>query len=91
MMLPMLMHLTVQKEEKRHSFWFPLGLLYLLFVPVLIVGSIACLILLAIPATSKQTRSYLPLVKELPSLLSATIGTELAFRSKEKDIEIHIT
>lgn len=90
-MLPMLVHFKVQKEQKQRSYWFPLGLLYLLFVPVLILGAVACLILLAIPATAKQTRSYLPLAKELPSLLSATIGTQLAFRSKEKDIEIHIT
>lgn len=90
-MLPMLLHLKVQGENKPHSFYFPLGLIYLLFVPVLALGAVACLVLLAIPATAKQTRSYLPLVKELPSLLSATIGTQLAFRSKEKDIEIHIT
>ncbi len=70
-MLPMLLHMNVQKEENSRTYYFPLGLIYLLFVPVLALGAIASLVLLAIPATSKQTRSYLPLVKELPTLLSA--------------------
>jgi len=90
-MLPMLLHMKVQKEEKSRTYYFPLGLIYLLFVPVLALGGVAALILLAIPATSKQTRSYLPLVRQLPTLLSASIGTELAFRSNEKEYEIHIT
>jgi len=90
-MLPMLLHMNVQKEEKSRTYYFPLGLIYLLFVPVLALGAIASLVLLAIPATSKQTRSYLPLVKELPTLLSASIGTQLAFRSNEKEYEIYIT
>lgn len=90
-MLPMLLHMKVQKEEKSHTYYFPLGLIYLLFVPVLALGAVAALVLLAIPATSKQTRSYLPLVKELPTLLSSSIGTELAFRSNDKEYEIHIT
>ncbi|MDD2394685.1 MAG: hypothetical protein PHF06_11420 [Sphaerochaeta sp.] len=83
--------MKVQKEEKSRTYYFPLGLIYLLFVPVLALGAVAVLILLAIPATSKQTRSYLPLVRQLPTLLSASIGTELAFRSNEKEYEIHIT
>jgi len=90
-MLPMLLHMNVQKEEKSRTYYFPLGLIYLLFVPVLALGAIASLVLLAIPATSKQTRSYLLLVKELPTLLSASIGTQLAFRSNEKEYEIYIT
>lgn len=90
-MLPMLLHMKVQKEEKSRTYYFPLGLIYLLFVSVLALGAVAVLILLAIPATSKQTRSYLPLVRQLPTLLSASIGTELAFRSNEKEYEIHIT
>jgi hypothetical protein len=83
--------MNVQKEEKSRTYYFPLGLIYLLFVPVLALGAIASLVLLAIPATSKQTRSYLLLVKELPTLLSASIGTQLAFRSNEKEYEIYIT
>ncbi|HBO36985.1 MAG TPA: hypothetical protein DD633_10680 [Sphaerochaeta sp.] len=91
-MLPMLLRMNVQKkEDKSRTYYFPLGLIYLLFVPVLALGAVAALILLAIPATSKQTRSYFPLVRHLPSLLSASIGTELAFRSNEKEYEIHIT
>ena len=89
-MLPMLLDCRVQGEKRPHSFWFPLGLIYLLFVPVLILGAVAYFILLLIPGTARQARSYFPLINALPSLLSAAIGTELAFRSKDKDIEIHI-
>lgn len=89
-MLPMLLHCTVQGERKLHRFWFPLGLIYLLFVPILLLGAVAYVILLLIPGTARQTRSYYPLIKALPSLLSASIGTELSFRSKDKDFEIHI-
>ena len=81
-MLPMLLHL----EVKSHTFYFPLGLLYLLLVPVHLLGAIACLVLLVVPATSRQMRSYIPLIMALPSLLSASIGMQIAYRH----ISIHI-
>ncbi|RFU93862.1 hypothetical protein DYP60_12415 [Sphaerochaeta halotolerans] len=48
-MLPMLLHFRVQGETKPHRFWFSLGLIYLLFVPFLLLGAVAFLVLLIIP------------------------------------------
>ncbi|MGH0052907.1 MAG: hypothetical protein ACQ5SW_05925 [Sphaerochaetaceae bacterium] len=90
-MLPMLLHLKVHGGTTSFGFYIPLGLVYLLLVPILILGAVAILVLLMIPETSKLTRSYLPLIRALPTLLSASIGTEIEVKSDKKDILIHIT
>jgi len=89
-MLPMLLRVKIHDEKKSFGLYVPLGLIYLLFVPILILGAIAFIVLLAIPRTASQARSYLQLVLALPSLLSASIGTEIAVQSNEKDIVIYI-
>ena len=89
-MLPMLLRLKVHDEKTSFGLYLPLGLIYLLFVPILMLGAIACIVLLAIPKTTRQARSYLQLILALPSLLSASIGTEISVQSNEKDIVIHI-
>ncbi|HAF85834.1 MAG TPA: hypothetical protein DCG32_05605 [Sphaerochaeta sp.] len=89
-MLPMLFRVKVQDEKKPFWLYMPLGLVHLLFVPLLILGSIAIVVPLAIPRTARQARPYLQLVLALPSLLSASIGTEIAIQSNEKDIAIYI-
>ncbi|MGB4408222.1 MAG: hypothetical protein WBI82_15290 [Sphaerochaeta sp.] len=89
-MLPMLLRVKVQDEKKPFGLYVPLGLVYLLFGPILILGAIAIMVLLAIPSTARQARSYLKLVLALPSLFSASIGVEIAIQSNEKDIAIYI-
>ena len=89
-MLPMLLRVKIHDEKNSFGFYLPLGLVYLLFVPIGVLGAIAYMVLLAIPKTSSQARSYLPLIQALPSLLSASIGTEIAVQSNEKDIAIYI-
>ncbi|MDD3904344.1 MAG: hypothetical protein PHO09_11755, partial [Sphaerochaeta sp.] len=83
-MLPMLLRVKIHDENKSFKFCLPLGLVYLLLAPFLVLGAIAYMVLLVIPGTERQARSYLPLIKALPSLLSASIGTEVEVQSKEK-------
>lgn len=90
-MLPMLIRVKVKDEARSFSFFVPMLLIYLLFLPVLAIGAVAFLILLAIPQTAKQAQAYLDLVWALPSLLSASIGTEVVVQSETTDILIRIT
>ncbi len=89
-MLPMLLRVKIRDEERSFGFYLPMVLIYLLFIPVVLLGAIAVAILLAIPETSKQARSYLRLLLALPSLFSASIGTEIDIQSDAKDIVIRI-
>ncbi len=89
-MLPMLVRVKMQDETRSFGFYLPMVLIYLLLIPVVILGAIVFAILLVIPEISQQARSYLRLVLALPALLSACIGTEIAIQSDTKDIVIHI-
>ena len=89
-MLPMLLRVKIRDDARSFGFYLPMVLIYLLLLPVVLLGAIAVAILLAIPETSKQARSYLRLLLALPSLLSASIGTEVDIQSDTKDIVIRI-
>jgi hypothetical protein len=90
-MLPMLIQVKVRDEARSFGFYLPMLLVYLLFLPILALGAIAFLILLAIPQTSRQAQEYLALVWALPSLLSASVGTEVIVQSDTKDVVVRIT
>jgi cellobiose-specific phosphotransferase system component IIC len=90
-MLPMLLRVKVRDESHNFGFYFPMVLIYLLFIPVIIIGTIVFTILLLIPDTARQARSYLQLVFALPTLLSASIGTEIAIQSDTQEMLIRIT
>ncbi len=86
----MLVRVKIRDEKKSFGLYLPLGLMYLLLVPILVLGAIALLVLLALPKTAGKAQSYLQLILAMPSLLSASIGTEIAVQSNEKDIVICI-
>lgn len=86
----MLLRVKIHDQKTSFGCYLPLGLIYLLFIPLLMLGAIVFIVLLAIPKTSTQARSYLQLILALPSLLSASIGTEIEVQSKEKNILIYI-
>ncbi|WP_422479139.1 hypothetical protein [Pleomorphochaeta sp. DL1XJH-081] len=89
-MLPMLMRFRIHDESKTFGFYLPMVLIYLLALPVVVLGAIVFAILLAVPETAKQARAYLRLIMALPQLLSASIGTEIEVQSETKDIVIRI-
>ena len=89
-MLPMLLRLKVHDEARSFALYLPMVLIYLLFIPVVIIAAIAIAILLLIPATAEQARSYLQLILALPTLLSASIGTEIVIESDTKEMLIRI-
>jgi len=88
--LPMLLRVKVRDEKSSFGFFIPLIIVYMLFVPIIILGGVAYAILLIIPETTKQARSYLQLIMSLPSLLSASIGTEIEIHSDDKDISMYV-
>lgn len=89
-MLPMLVRFKIHDESKTFGFYLPMVLIYLLALPVVILGAIVFAILLAVPDTSKQARAYLRLILALPEILSASIGTEILVQSETKDLVIRI-
>lgn len=89
-MLPMLLRVKIHDQKTTFGFYLPLGLIYLLFLPILTLGAIVFIVLLAIPKTATQARSYLQLILALPSLFSASIGTEIEVQSNEKNILVYI-
>ena len=89
-MLPMLLRLKVHDDAHSFGLYLPMVLIYLLFIPVVIIGTIVIAILLMIPATAEQARSYLRLILALPTLLSASIGTEIVIQSETKEMLIRI-
>lgn len=91
MMLPMLIRIKVRDEARSFGFFLPMLLVYILLLPILVLGAIAFLILLAIPQTARQAQEYLALACALPSLLSASVGTEVVVKSDTTDVVVRIT
>ena len=89
-MLPMLVRVKMQDETRSFGFYLPMVLVYLLMIPVVILGAIVFAILLMIPEISERARSYLRLILALPGLLSACIGTEVVIQSETTDIVVRI-
>ena len=87
----MLIRVKVRDEARSFGFYLPMLLIYLLFLPIIVLGAIAFLILLAIPQTNRQAQEYLALAWALPSLLSSSVGTEIVVQSDTKDVVVRIT
>lgn len=83
-MLPMFLHFKLQRPNRIPiNLPIPLIVVYLLLLPFIVLG---VLIYLLIPIHHE----YLPLIKALPSLLTATVGTEITIVSDDHDIHLTI-
>jgi hypothetical protein len=89
-MVPMLFWLKVRNDSHSFSICVPLLLVYILLLPLMALGAIAYAMMLLLPQQARQAREWMALLVSLPSLLTASKGTEVRVQSDDADVTLLI-
>lgn len=86
-MMPLAVSFRYRSPRRSFRLWVPVFLLYLLLLPLLLLGALVGMILVLIPSV----RGYVRLGLELVLLPGKAVGTVIHVQDNDTEISIHIT
>lgn len=84
--MPLAVRFGYRNPKRSFSLWVPVFLLYILLLPVLLIGALACVVLVFIP----PMRGYVRLVCALILLPGKAVGTNIHVQDKDTEFSIRI-
>ncbi|MBI9101466.1 MAG: hypothetical protein JEY99_03545 [Spirochaetales bacterium] len=88
MRIPWLLIFKIKDEGKGVSLYILLPLIYLLFLPLIVLGAVVFALMVAFGAGKEKRESVQALIVHLPQLLAASWGTEIIVHSEKSDVKI---
>jgi len=88
MRIPWLLIFKIRDEGKGVSLYILLPIIYLLFLPLIVLGAVVFAFMVAFGVNTRTKKSVLAVIVHLPQLLAASWGTEIIVNSEKSDIKI---